>query len=172
MKPSFFQTTLSPQWRKHLLPLQQRWDAMASRERLGLSLAGASLGLLLLWQVAIAPAWRTVSEAPRQLELLDAQLQDMRRLAAQAHELRGVAGVSAAQAAQALGAATEHLGDAGKLSILGERATLTLSNASSEQLRAWLVEARNAARARPIEAQLQRGPKGYTGTLVLSLGST
>ena len=37
-------------------------------------------------------------------------------------------------------------------------------------LRALLVEARSAARARPIEAQLTRTPAGYSGTLVFHLG--
>ena len=171
MKRSFFQSALPPQWHGRLAPLQLKWDAMAPRERLGLSLAAALLGLLLVWQLGVASAWRTLREAPQQMDHLDAQLQDMQRLAGEAQALRAVATVSAAQAALALTAATEHLGAAGKLSMQGERATLTLNNASSEQLRAWLDEARSAARARPIEAQLQRGPIGYTGTLVLSLGS-
>jgi general secretion pathway protein M len=37
-------------------------------------------------------------------------------------------------------------------------------------LQGWLGEVRSAARARPVEAQLTRGPKGYAGTLVLTLG--
>lgn len=171
MKRSFFQAALPPQWHSRMAPLRLRWQAMAPHERLGLSLAAALLSLLLVWQFAVASAWRTLREAPQQIDRLDAQLQDMQRLASEAKELRSVATVSAAQAALALAAATERLGSAGKLNVQGERATLTLTNASSEQLRAWLAEARSAARARPIEAQLQRGPKGYTGTLVLSLGS-
>jgi general secretion pathway protein M len=38
-------------------------------------------------------------------------------------------------------------------------------------LQAWLTEVRSAARARPVEAQLQRGPTGFSGSIVLSLGS-
>lgn len=171
MKQSFFQTAVPPEWRSRLAPLQSRWASMALRERLGLSLAALLLGLLLVWQFAVASAWHTLREAPQQIDRLDAQLQDMQRLASETEELRNIATVSAAQASLALTAATDHLGAAGKLSVQGERATLTLINASSEQLRTWLGEARKAARARPIEAQLQRGPKGYSGTLVLSLGS-
>jgi general secretion pathway protein M len=48
---------------------------------------------------------------------------------------------------------------------------LTLNGVSGEQLRSWLAEARSGARARPVEAQLSRGPQGYTGTLVVSLGT-
>lgn len=174
MKQSFFQAALPPQWRQQwrsrIAPLQARWEAMASRERIGLSIAASMLGLLLIWQLGVASALRTLRDAPQQIDRLDAQLQDMRRQANEAKELRAVPAVNAAQASLALSAATERLGAAGKLSMQGERATLTLTNATPEQLLAWLGEARSAARARPIEAQLQRGPKGYTGTLLVSFG--
>nr|WP_316643542.1 type II secretion system protein GspM [uncultured Roseateles sp.] len=173
-RSSFFTTALPPrwqqQWQQLIAPARQQWQALAERERLGLGIAGAVLGLLLVWQIAVASPLRTLREAPPQIDRLDAQLQDMQRLANEARELRAVAPVSGAQAAMALQAATEHLGEAAKLSLQGDRATLTLTNASSEQLRSWLGEARSAARARPVQAQLQRGPKGYSGTVVLSLG--
>lgn len=173
-KQSFFQAALPQgwrqQWRSRIAPLQSRWEAMAARERIGLSIAASLLGLLLIWQLGIASALRTLRDAPQQIDRLDAQLQDMQRMANEAKELRAIPAVSAAQARLALNAATDRLGAAAKLSVHGERATLALTNASSEQLLAWLGEARNAARARPIEAQLQRGPKGYSGTLLVSLG--
>ena len=54
-----------------------------------------------------------------------------------------------------------------------DRATLTLvTGVAPEALRAWLTEARSGARARPVEAQLQRGPLGYTGTISLTLGGS
>ncbi|MBT9459056.1 MAG: type II secretion system protein M [Burkholderiaceae bacterium] len=173
-RSSFFTTALPPrwqqQWQQLIAPARQQWQALAERERLGLGIAAAVLGLLLVWQIAVASPLRTLREAPPQIDKLDAQLQDMQRLANEARELRAVAPVSSAQAALALQAATEHLGEAAKLTVQGDRATLTLTNASSEQLRSWLGEARSAARARPVQAQLQRGPKGYSGTVVLSLG--
>ncbi|TDP62746.1 type II secretion system protein GspM [Roseateles toxinivorans] len=173
-RSSFFTTALPPrwqqQWQQLIAPARQQWQALAERERLGLSIAAAVLGLLLVWQIGVASPLRTLREAPPQIDRLDTQLQDMQRLANEARELRAVAPVSSAQAALALQAATEHLGEAAKLTVQGDRATLTLTNASSEQLRSWLGEARSAARARPVQAQLQRGPKGYSGTVVLSLG--
>jgi general secretion pathway protein M len=47
---------------------------------------------------------------------------------------------------------------------------LTLSGVTGDALRSWLGEARSAARARPIDAQLQRGAEGYTGSIVVGLG--
>lgn len=148
----------------------QRWAAMPPRERLGLTLAGVAIGIAIVWMVGVAPALRTLREAPIQIDALDLQLQAMQRMAAEARDLRGAAPVPATQAAQALKSATDRLGDKGRLSVMGDRATLTLTGVNGEVLRSWLTEARSGARARPVEAQLTRGPQGYAGTLVVSLG--
>jgi general secretion pathway protein M len=55
------------------------------------------------------------------------------------------------QAAAALKTATDRLGAAGRLSLQGDRASLTLTNVASDDLYDWLTEVRSAARSRPIE---------------------
>jgi general secretion pathway protein M len=146
------------------------WRARTPRERLGIGLALAVLALLLVWLVLVQPAWRTTREAPAQLDQLDAQLQQMQRLATESQALRGAVAVTPAQAAAALKAATDRLGDKGRLSLQGDRASLTLNGVGAEALRGWLLEARSAARVRPLEAQLTRTAQGYSGTLVVALG--
>lgn len=153
-------------------PWRARWRALAPRERRGLGIAAWVLGLFLLWAVAIAPAWRSVRAAPAQLDQLDAQLQGMRRQANEARELRAVPPLNGSQAAAALRAASEALGSAGRLQIVGDRATLSLTGVNGTQLRDWLAEARSAARARPVEANLTRGPQGYSGSIVVALPGT
>ncbi|MFN7197987.1 MAG: type II secretion system protein M, partial [Hylemonella sp.] len=91
------------------------------------------------------------------------------REAAESRELRDAPRINLAQASTALQATTERLGDNGKLQVIGDRATLTLTNADGDQLRRWLAEARSGARARPVEANLTRGPQGHSGTLVVAL---
>jgi len=149
--------------------LTRRWSALAPRERVGFSAALFVLGLFLVWSILIQPAWRTVRDAPAAIDKLDAQLQEMQSLAAEVRELRATAPVSAAQSSEALTAATTRLGETGKIALRGERAVLNLTNASSEGLRAWLVEARSAARARPLELQLQRSAQGYSGSITVTL---
>ncbi|MGY4830769.1 type II secretion system protein GspM [Sphaerotilaceae bacterium SBD11-9] len=149
---------------------QQRWAALPPRERTGLSLAAVAVGILLVWWIGVAPALRALRETPAQIDALDIQLQSMQRMAAEARELRGAAPVPATQAALALKSATERLGDKGRIAVQNDRATLTLNGVTGETLRAWLSEARSGARARPIEAQLTRGPQGYAGTIVLTIG--
>lgn len=151
-------------------PLRARWLAMAPRERRMVAIAGGLVVLAIVWLLLLQPAWRTVREAPPKLDQLDAQLQQMQRLAAEGRELRNAAPVPVAQAAEALKAATDRLGERARLSVQGERAVLTVTGLTGEQLRGWLAEARAGARARPVEAQLNRTPQGYNGTLVVALG--
>ena len=152
-----------------LEPLRARWQALGAREQSALRIAAWALALLALWLLAVQPAWRTLRQAPAQIDLLEQQLQTMQSLAAEVRVLRAVPAVPAGQAPIALQAASDHLGDAAKLSVSGDRAVLTVNGIGSEPLLAWLGEVRSAARARPVQAQLLRSPKGYSGTIVLAL---
>lgn len=147
------------------------WRSRALRERRALSAAALALAVVIVWLLFVQPAWRTLREAPAQLDSLEAQLQQLQRLAAEAQTIKGAAPVTSAQAGLALKAASDRLGDKGRLTLLGDRATLTLTGVDTEALRGWLQEARSAARVRPVEAQLTRGAQGYNGTIVVSFGS-
>jgi general secretion pathway protein M len=151
---------------------QAHWSRLAPRERRLVTVAGALLGVCLLWFLAVAPAWRTLREVPPQREALEQQLQQMQALAAEAQTLRAAAPVPPEQAQAALTAAAQRLGAQGKLTPQGgQRAVLTLQGASGEQLAAFLGEARVGARTRVIEATLnQTGPGSYDGTLMLAIG--
>ena len=148
------------------------WLARTPRERQAVATVAIVLGLFVGWSLLVQPALRIVRAAPAQLDVLEAQYQQMHRVAAESVALRGAARVSPAQAALALKSATDRLGDKGKITQQGDRATLTLNGVSPEALRAWLNEARSAARARPVEAQLVRATAGYSGSLVVNLAST
>ena len=149
---------------------RERWRAFAPRERLALGAAFVLIGGFIVWSIAVQPAARTLREAPAQLDRLDAQLQQMQRLAAESKTLRGAASVSPAQAAAALKSATDRLADKGRILLQGDRATLTLNGVQADALRAWLSEARSAARARAVDVQLARSAQGYSGTVVVSFG--
>jgi general secretion pathway protein M len=161
-------------WQEQLQPLRAQasaaWKARAPRERVALGVMALVVGLFLVWALLVGPALNTLRGAPAQLAELDGQLQQMRTMAAEVRDLRGTTPVAAAQAGLAIKAAVERHGDKVRLSLQSDRALVTLQNASPEQLRALLVEARSSARARPVEAQLTRTPAGFTGTLVFSLG--
>jgi general secretion pathway protein M len=158
--------------RAALRDLQSRWAALSARDRRLLTLAAALLVGLCLWSLAIAPAWRSLSSAPAQIALLEAQQQQMQLLANEAAALRAASPVSTEQAHAALTAATGRLGAPGKLSLQGDRALLALKAVNPTQLGAWLAEARAGARARVVEASLtQTSPGLYDGSLTLALGA-
>ncbi|KAB0581576.1 type II secretion system protein M [Ideonella dechloratans] len=163
-------STARPSLASALAPLQARWQTLNPRERTLVSAMLAALGLLLLWMVLVRPVWKTWREVPAQAEVLEAQWLQMQRLASEAQQLKGQSPITAAQATEALQTATQRLGAVGQLAIVGDRATLTLKAASPDQLRSWLGEARQGARTRPIELQLQRDGTGhFSGRVVVAL---
>jgi general secretion pathway protein M len=125
--------------------------------------------VLVVWLIAVQPALRTLREAPAELDRLDMQWQQMQLAAFESAALRSASPVPPAQANEALRAATERLGGKGKIALQGDRAVLTFSGVPFEALRNWLGEARSAARARPVEAQLLKGASGYSGSISITL---
>lgn len=152
--------------------LQQFWKGLAPRERRLVSVAAALVFVLLLWLVALRPALTTLRTVPAQLDGLDGQWQVMQQLANEARDLRALPKVAPEQGRAALQAATTRLGDKGRLTIQGDRITLTVTGMGAAQLQDWLQEARAAARARPVEATLTRAGTGFNGSIVLSLGGS
>lgn len=150
--------------------LRERWAGLAERERWLLGTGAAVIALALLWLVALQPALRTLKTAPAQHAELDRQAQAMQRLAAEARGLRAAPPLAPALAAQALQGATARLGNSAKLTLQGERAVLMLNGVPGDALAQWLAEARNGARARPVEARLSLGEPGYSGSLVVVFG--
>jgi general secretion pathway protein M len=152
-------------------PMGATWQRMGVRERQGLLIAGAAVGLLLLWLVVLRPALATVRNASVERQTLQLQLLQMQRLAGEAKELRTLPPIAASQAGQALAAATQRLGERGKITQQGERWVFTFSKLQPDEVRAWLAEARSGARARAVDAQVARGPEGLAGTIAVSSGS-
>ncbi|MBW0169082.1 MAG: type II secretion system protein M [Hydrogenophaga sp.] len=153
---------------------------LSSRERTAVTVAIWVVGLGLVWWFAVAPAIDTLRAAPARHARLDAQLGQMQRLAATAESLRGQNTAQPPgrdEVLRALDTATSGLAGTGQLSVLGERATLTLRNTPPEALAQWLAQVRINARMLPVDSQINREPgsPGWSGTIVLAgpgLGST
>jgi len=162
---------LPPQLAGLRTQMQAFWRERAPRERLILGMAMLVIGIAVVWMIAVQPALRSVREAPAQLDQLDTQLHEMQRLALESKALRDPVQIPPGQAASALKAATERLGDAARLTVQGDRATLTVTGVPGSALRAWLGEARTAAHARAIDVQLLRNPQGYAGSVIVTFGA-
>jgi general secretion pathway protein M len=154
-----------------LAALRAAWSARSPRERAVLVLAAGLVTLALLWSLAVQPAWQTLQRVPAQIAAADAQLHTMRLLAEEARALRAVPAMQGVQGAEAVQAAADRLGARARVSLQAGRAVLTLDGLSPEEFNSLLAEVRAGARARPVEARLNRTDRGLSGTLVLDLGA-
>ena len=148
------------------LPPRQRWMLAGS--------LGILLATLLVWRV-LAPALTTLRTAPVQHQVLDAQLLAMRQQRAQALAMReamqALPPLGREEAQRALEATVrQHLGEAARLTVSAEGATLTLSGVSGQALSQWLTQARIEARTLPTEARLDRQANGlWQGQMTLAI---
>lgn len=151
--------------------VQARWAALAPREKTLVAAAAAVVGAALLWWVALAPALATLRAAPELHRSLDAQLQHMQTLQAQAQALQAQPRQGYDEALRALEQTIrQRFGTTARYSIAADRVTITLTAAAPETLAQWLTQARVNARALPAEARLTRNAAGqWDGTLVMSL---
>lgn len=157
-----------------LAPLQARWRQLPARDKQLVRLALALVLLALLWQLSLKPAIATLRSADAQASALDAQLQQMRAAQAQAQTLQKQPPLDADEAVRALRTATQQtLGASAQLNLVGDRANVTLKDASPDALAEWLSQARLNARSVPLEARLVQGstPAGVTwsGVVMMAL---
>ena len=163
--------------RQPLAPVSRAWTQLAPRERRLLLLAASVVGLALLWWLALAPALATLRQAETQRAALDAQWQRMQALQAEAEALKASPRMAHDEALRALeGSVKQRLGAGAQLTVVGDRANLTLKDTPAVELTAWLAEARVDARAVPLEARLTRAAGAtagrgvhWSGTLSLGL---
>lgn len=139
--------------------LRARWAALDARERRLVSIAAAVVGLALLWWIAFAPALKTLREAPAEHARLDAQLQQMTTLQAQAKALQSQPRANRDEAMRALeGSVKSGLGPTAQIQQQGsgEGVNVVIRAVPAEALAQWIAQARGNARAVPREVHLTR----------------
>ena len=154
--------------------LGARWISLPGREKNLIRLATLLILGLLLWQFSVAPSLRTLRTSDAQSKVLAAQLQQMQSFQAQAQALQKQPPLVFDESVRILTSVTQQtLGTTAQLGVAGERATVTLKNASADALAEWLAQARLNARSVPVEARLMRasatGSATWNGVLVMSL---
>ena len=155
-------------------PFRARWVSLPGREKNLVRLATLLVLGLLLWQFSVMPSLGTRRTADAQAKALTAQLQQMQALQTQAQALQKQPALGFDEAVRALTAATKQtLGATAQLGLAGERASVTLKDASADALAEWLAQARLNARSVPLEARLVRsstsGSATWSGVLVMGL---
>ena len=158
--------------RKFLQTASSRWQQLNTREKTLVAAALAVVAAALLWWVAIAPALNVLKTAQIQQLALDAKLQQMQNLQAEAKALQAAPKIKSADAAKALDAVVkQRLGAAAQVAMTGSQVTLTLTNLAPEALAQFLAQARTQANALPSQVRLRPSskPPSWDGTLVLQL---
>lgn len=162
------------QWRQRL---GKTWAALEARERRGVVLAGAVVGLALLWWLVVAPPLAVLKSASAERDALRVQTAHMQKLRQEADTLQALPKLRHDDAWLALEQATEaHLSGVASLNRTGEQVQVTLDGAAAGDLAQWLAAARINARAIPSQARLQQAaapepgtPQRWSGTLMLTL---
>ena len=154
--------------------LHVRWSGLANREKTWVWLALVFVLGAALWLLLLAPAIATLRSADAQARLLDAQLARMRALQLDVAALQKQPVQKYDEALRALTSATNSaLGASAKLTVVGDRASVTLQDSSADGLAQWLTEARASAKSVPIDARLSRSPQPgaprWSGVVVMSL---
>lgn len=143
--------------------LGARWQALAPRERLAVTLALWVLALGALWWLALSPALQTLRAADTQRIELERQHQAMLALQTEARSLQGQTKLASGEASKALEASVkQRLGSGALLNVAGERATVSFKGVSGDALAQWLAQVRANAHALPTEAKLTRAAGSAT----------
>lgn len=146
-----------------LKQLQARWASLEARERRLVAICAALVGLALVWWIVLAPALKTLRQAPAEHARLDAQLQQMTTLQAQAKALQSQPRANRDEAVKALeGSVRAGLGPSSQIQQQGggDGVNVVIRGVSAEALAAWLAQARGNARAVPREVHLTRSGSG------------
>ena len=149
--------------------LRARWQAASRRERRSLMLAVAVLALALLWWLALAPAlavWRT---APTQHLQLQAQMQNMLELQAQARALQALPMLNPAESRRSLEESLQALGKTAQMTVQADRLSVTLKGVSAQALAQWLSSSRQNAHLVPTEVHLTHAADAWDGSVVFTL---
>jgi len=150
--------------------LQLWWGQRSHKEKWALKLAVALLAGALVWALALAPALRTLRSYEASSLQLDADLQTMQGLQAQAQALQSMPRLSQSTATQALQDSVQKaFGKNADFSANGANATITLRGVPADTLAQWLTTARTEALCAPTQARLANTASGWSGTLQMAL---
>ena len=152
--------------------LLQRWQAVPAREQRLLLLALALLSALLLWWLALAPAWQVLRSADAQQQALDGQLRLMQRMQAQVQSLRALPMLDAQESKRALEDSLKPLGQSAQMTQQMDRTSVSFKGIGAQALAQWLAAARQNAHAVPAEVHLKRAATGaWDGSVVFILAA-
>jgi general secretion pathway protein M len=144
-------------------------DQRSPREQLAVQWALGFVALVVLWQIAVAPAWQVWRDSQTQLNMLAQQHADMLALQQQAKQMQALTRTSTETSAQALQSLCAGLGDKVKCSRQALRMTVDFKGLGPQAVAQAWAQARGQAQAVVLETHLQRQGELWNGQWVWAL---
>jgi len=144
-------------------------DQRSPREQLAIQWALGFVAVVVLWQIAVAPAWQVWRDSQTQLDMLAQQHTDMLALQQQAKQMQVQTRISTETSTQALQSLCAGLGDKVKCSRQALRMTVDFKGLGPQAVAQAWTQARSQAQAVVLETHLQRQGELWNGQWVWAL---
>jgi general secretion pathway protein M len=154
---------------KALQTWQNFINQRSPREQQAIHLALGFVAVVVLWQIAVAPAWQVWRDSQTQLDTLAQQHADMLVLQQQAKQMQVQTRISTEPSAQALQSLCAGLGEKVKCSRQALRMTVDFKGLGPQALAQVWAQARSQAQAVVLETHLQRQGELWNGQWVWAL---
>jgi len=151
----------------------QAWQSFINqrspREQLAIQWALGFLAVVVLWQIAVAPAWQVWRDSQTQLDTLAQRHADMLALQQQVKQMQAQPRISTETSTQALLNLCAGLGDKVKCSRQALRMTVDFKGLGPQAVAQAWAQARSQAQAVVLETHLQRQGELWNGQWVWAL---
>ena len=155
------------------MKIGQAWQSFINqrspREQRAIHGALVFVAVVVLWQIAVAPAWQVWRDSQNQLNMLAQQRADMLALQQQAKQMQALTRISTEASAQALQSLCAGLGEKVKCSRQALRMTVDFKDLGSQALAQAWAQARSQAQAVVLETHLQRQGELWNGQWLWAL---
>lgn len=152
------------------MKIGQAWQSFINqrspREQQAIHGALVFVAVVVLWQIAVAPAWQVWRDSQNQLNTLAQQRADMLALQQQAKQMQALTRINTETSAQALQSLCAGLGDKVKCSRQALRMTVDVKDVNPQALAQAWAQARSQAQAVLLETHLQRQGELWNGRWV------
>ena len=151
--------------------LHQYWLRASAREQVALRIAATLLVMALVWWVGLQPALKTLKNTRTQAPVVRAQYEQMLQLQAQAAAMRAQVQQPVSDPKAALQDSISALEKNARVSLAGERATVSFKQARPADLALWLEQVRLKAHSSVLEMHISQAAGLWSGSVVVQLPS-